>query len=145
MWLVTGLILLAGGALSASNIIVGKKPNAKELIDKLVPYQGWLGVIMFIYGVYWLIFRFIDIVRGISVVPVTGIVAILIIFSYLVLGFLLGFSLISKYALSKNEQAMAKGQEIRAKLAKYQGPLGLVAIAVGLYYIIFIGILHIFI
>ena len=63
MWLVTGLILLAGGALSASNIIVGKKPNAKELIDKLVPYQGWLGVVMFLYGIYWLIFDFIDFVR----------------------------------------------------------------------------------
>ena len=145
MWLVTGLILLAGGALSASNIIVGKKPNAKELIDKLVPYQGWLGVVMFLYGIYWLIFDFIDFVRVISVYPVTAIVAILVIFCYLILGFLLGFSLISKYALSKNEQAMAKGQEIRAKLAKVQGPMGLVAIVVGLYWIIFIGILHVLI
>ena len=145
MWLITGLVLLAGGALSASNIIVGKKPNAKELIDKLVPYQGWIGVVMFIYGIYWLIFDFIDFVRGISVVPVTAIIAILVIFCYLVLGFLLGFSLISKYDLSKNEQALAKGQEIRAKLAKFQGPLGLLAIAVGLYWIVFIGILHIFI
>ncbi len=46
-------------------------------------------------------------------------------------GFLLGFSLISKYALSKNEQAMAKGQQLRAKLLKIQAPLGLFAIVMG--------------
>jgi len=38
-----------------------------------------------------------------------------------------------QYALSKNEQALAKGQEIRGKLAKFQGPLGLIAIFVSIY------------
>mgnify|MGYP003572296303 FL=1 len=145
MWIMTGLLLLAGGALSASSIIVGKKPNAKELIDKLVPYQGWIGAVMFLYGVYWLITSFFPMVKMISVLPVTAIIAIMIIGCYLVLGFLLGFSLITKYALSKNEQAMAKGQEIRAKLAKVQGPLGIVAIVVGLYWILALNIFHILI
>lgn len=143
MWIATALILLAGGLLAAASIIVSRKPNAKELIDKLVPYQGWIGVVMFGYGIYWLVFDFIDIVRVISVMPVTAIVAICIIFCYLVLGFLLGFGLISKYVLSRNEQAMAKGKRMRVKLARVQGPIGLVAIVAGLYWLVPFGLLHV--
>ena len=38
-----GLITIAGGILAASALIIARKPNAKELIDKLTPYQGWIG------------------------------------------------------------------------------------------------------
>ena len=47
-----GLITIAGGTLAASGFIIGKKPNAKELIDKLVPYTGWIGILMFVWGVW---------------------------------------------------------------------------------------------
>ncbi len=59
-----------------------------------------------------------------------------------VAGNLLGFGLITKYALSKNEAAMEKGQAIRAKLSKFQGPLGIVAIVVAAY-ILIANIFHI--
>ncbi len=39
-----GLITIAGGILAASALIIARKPNAKQLIDKLTPYQGWIGV-----------------------------------------------------------------------------------------------------
>ena len=31
------------GVLGASNLIIAKKPDAKELIAKVAPYQGWIG------------------------------------------------------------------------------------------------------
>ena len=49
------------------------------------------------------------------------------------LGFLLGFGLITKYALSKNEQALARGQQLRGKLVVYQIPLGLIGIGLGIW------------
>ena len=49
MWIITVVLLLAGGLLGAANLIVAKKPNAKELIDKLTPYQGWIGVALVLW------------------------------------------------------------------------------------------------
>jgi hypothetical protein len=134
--LIAGLITIAGGILAASGVIIAKKPNAKELIDKLVPYQGWIGIVMFgwgiwevldtIHGLTWMshfLFRWIFLAA--STVADIGV------------GFLLGFGLITKYALSKNEQAMAKGQELRAKLVGVQVPLGFLAIGTGIGYILF--------
>ena len=50
MWIITTLVLLAGGLVGASNIIVAKRPNAKEVIDKLVPFQGVIGVVLLLWG-----------------------------------------------------------------------------------------------
>jgi len=52
----------------------------------------------------------------------------------LLVGFLLGFSVISKYVLNKSEIAKQKGQVIREKLMKIQVPLGFLAIVMGLLY-----------
>ncbi|MBW1809293.1 MAG: hypothetical protein JRJ87_13945 [Deltaproteobacteria bacterium] len=134
-------ILFCGGILSAANIIVGKKPNAKELIDKLVPYQGWIGAVMFLWGIWDFIYMF-NIIGAFSFMPVTVLVLVAATLTELVLGFLLGFGLITKYALSKSEAAMEKGQAIRAKLSKFQGPLGIVAIVIAAY-ILIANIFHI--
>jgi hypothetical protein len=58
--------------------------------------------------------------------------------SDLLVGFLLGFGLITHYALSKNEQAKAKGAAIREKLVGIQAPLGLVSIVLGAIYIVMV-------
>lgn len=131
---ITIAVMFCGGVLASANLIIAKKPDAKQLIDKLVPYQGWIGIAMFVWGIW----DVINVLRSgwfslISHMPLTVIVILVAVLVEVVLGFLLGFGLISKYALSKNEQAMAKGQEIRGKLAKFQGPLGLVAIFVAIY------------
>src|SRR5215470_7557295 len=50
MWIITSLILLAGGLLGAANLLIAKRPNARELIDKLVPFAGIIGIIMLLWG-----------------------------------------------------------------------------------------------
>ncbi len=42
MGIVTFAALLVLGVVSASNLIIARKPDAKELIAKLAPYQGWI-------------------------------------------------------------------------------------------------------
>jgi hypothetical protein len=56
----------------------------------------------------------------------------------LLVGFLLGFGLITHYALSRNATAMARGQQIRAKLMSIQAPLGALAVVMGALYIAFL-------
>ena len=123
--------MLAAGLLGAANLIVAKKPNAKELIDKLTPYQGWIGVVLVVWGV-------IDAIRVVRFLGAMSsgwmVIAILTALTELGLGFLLGYGLISKYVLSKSPQALEKGQLLRAKLAVYQGPLGLTAIVLAILF-----------
>ena len=59
------------------------------------------------------------------------------------LGFLLGFALITKYALSKSPEAMAKGELLRLKLVSIQIPLGLIGIGVGLWCLIASFLFHV--
>ncbi len=133
MWIITVAVLLAGGLLGAANLIIAKKPNAKELIDKLMPYQGWIGVLLVVWGVIDVI-RLVTSLGALSSAGIWMVIWILTPLTERGLGFLLGYGLISKYALSKNPQALEKGQQVRAKLAVYQGPLGLAAIAIAILY-----------
>ena len=133
--MITALILIIGGILAASGFIISKKPNAKELIDKLVPFQGWIGVILFIWGVVS-VFSLIGAIRWLSVYPIYWIIYLLVVVAELGLGFILGYGLIAKYALANNEAAAKKGEETLAKLVKIQAPLGFLGIALGVLYII---------
>ncbi|HTL32277.1 MAG TPA: hypothetical protein VL326_04090 [Kofleriaceae bacterium] len=44
------LLAILGGILATSNIIVAKRPDAKQLIDRLTPYQVFIGVGLVIVG-----------------------------------------------------------------------------------------------
>src|SRR5215468_594073 len=57
IFLLNIIALLAGGILAASGFIVAKKPNARELIDKLVPFQVLIGVAMLGLGVVNLLWQ----------------------------------------------------------------------------------------
>jgi len=131
--IITVVVLLLGGVLGAANLIVAKKPNAKELIDKLTPYQGWIGVVLVVWGL-WDVIGVLRTMAVLSAAPVWWLLYLVTTLTELGLGFLLGYGLISKYVLSRNPQAMQKGQELQAKLVVYQGPLGLVAIALAILF-----------
>ena len=129
-----GLITIAGGILAASGFIIKRKPNAQQLIDKLAPYQGWIGMLMFGWGVW----ETIHSVLGVSLLsshPLTWTFWTMSGVADLLVGFLLGFGLITHYALSKNPTAMARGQQIRTKLVGIQAPLGAFAVIMGTLYL----------
>ena len=124
------LLIIAAGILAASGLIIARKPNAAALIDKLAVYQGWIGVVLFFWGAW----RTISVLLHLgmfSVTPVLMLVVTVVSVLELVLGFLLGFGLITKWTLRGNTMAIARGQAIRQKLAVYQGTLGVVGIAAG--------------
>ena len=49
--MVAAIIAILGGLIAASSLIVSKKPNAKELLDKLAPFQGIIGVILLVSSI----------------------------------------------------------------------------------------------
>lgn len=132
--MIAAIITILGGVLASAGFFIARKPNAKELIDKITPYQGWIGIILFLWGVWQTISVVLNL-GWISTALIFWLIWVVVALSNLFVGFLLGFGLISKYALSKNEEAMAKGQQIRVKLMKFQIPLGFISIAVGLLFL----------
>lgn len=138
--MLAGLITIAGGILAASALIIARKPNAKELIDKLTPYQGWIGVGMFFWGIWGVI----DCIRNLgvlSIMPLFWVFWFACGIADLAVGFLLGFGLITKYTMGNNAAARARGSQIREKLAPYQGVFGLLAIAMGTLYLVWLYVL----
>jgi hypothetical protein len=130
-----GLITIAGGILAASALIIARKPNAKDIIDKIAPYQGWIGIVMAFWGV-WAVLDCIRHLQLVSSMPLFWTFWLVQGVADLAVGFLLGFGLISKYTLSKNAAAEARGRALRLKLAPYQGGLGVFAIVMGSLYIV---------
>ena len=122
------IIAILGGLIAASSLIIAKKPNAQELLDKLTPYQGWIGVVLLVWSI-----------RGIlgllSYFSIIFLIANAVMFT---VGFLLAYGLLSKYLLEKNETAKEKGQQLRAKLVKFQVPAGVILFALGVYSLIYI-------
>ena len=133
MWIVTIIVLLAGGLLGAANLIIARKPDARAMIEKLTPFQGWIGVILFIWGI-WDVINVLRSLSLLSAAPFWWLVYLVTALTELALGFLLGYALISKYALGGSPEAMEKGQQLRGQLAKYQGPLGVVAIVLAILF-----------
>ncbi len=130
--MLSAIIAIVGGLIAISSVIVAKKPNAAELLDKLTPFQGWIGLVLTFWGIW-------DIIQSLLNIGHIGLfwaIGLCIGLSEFIVGFLLAYGLISKYLLEKNETAKQKGQELRLKLTKYQIPAGFILIALGVLYIL---------
>ncbi|WP_372370742.1 hypothetical protein [Candidatus Uabimicrobium sp. HlEnr_7] len=117
--------LITLGVLGASNLIIAKKPNAKEVIEKIQPIQGWLGVVSAFYGAWALV----QVILNISLYSgISLILALASTGSLLVLGFLLGLGILKTFVKDST-----KLDELAIKLSPYQGTLGLVSIGLGVW------------
>ncbi|NMM48734.1 hypothetical protein [Marinigracilibium pacificum] len=133
--MIYGITLIVLGVLASPNLLLSKKPNAKEILDKITPYQGWIGLLFCIWGVWGLIQSILNI-SLLSHWPIWWITWFASSAVEAVLGFILGYGMINKLLLSKNEEAKRKGEQLLAKLAPVQGKLGLFGIIVGAWVIV---------
>ena len=133
MVLIATILGVVGGILAMSSMFVAKKPNAAELIDKLVPYQGYVGSTMAFWGV-WELFHAVTSLGMIGEAPLLWGFGTLMGIADLGVGTILGFGLISTYAFRGNAMALQKGQQIRQALVKFQVPLGGLAILTSIGY-----------
>lgn len=127
VWLQIILLFMAG-ILAISGLIVAKKPDAQQIIDKLVPFQALIGVGLMAVGIILLIqVGPIDTFKaagmGLQGMAVFGVVVVGI-----VLGFLFGMPQVAKW-LPGQSSAEAKAMELAQKLAAFQVLIGLVGLA----------------
>lgn len=133
--MIYGILLIVLGILAIPSLILSKKPDAKDLLDKITPYQGWIGCVFTFWG-FWGIISSVLNLGWLSIIPVYWVIYLLVALLEFSLGFIMGYSLITKYALSKNPTAAEKGEQLLAKLLPLQGKLGIVAIILGIVQII---------
>ncbi len=130
-----GISLILLSIIAVPSLLLSKKPNAKELLEKIEPYQGWIGLVFCFWGVWGIISAVLNI-GWLSVAPILWATYLAGNILSALLGFMLGIGLINKLFLSKNESAKAKAEELRSKIAPKQGKLGILGLAVGAWMIV---------
>jgi hypothetical protein len=132
-----GAWLIVLGILGASNLIIAKKPNAKELIGRFLPYQGWFGVASVFYGA-WELIGTVGAMGLMGVKPPFGLLVWILMLSnavlQIVLGFLLGIGVMKSFV--KNAEAQTRMDRTFTKMAPFQALLGLAAIGVGAAFLV---------
>ena len=131
MEFINALVLIVGGILAVSGLIVAKKPDAKQLLDKLMPYQAIIGVVLLALGVLNLL-RWLGnhLFAMISAVPLFGFTILAMIVTSILLGFMFGMPQIAKW-MPGDGGAEQKGMELSKKLAPFQVIIGLIGILAG--------------
>jgi hypothetical protein len=128
------LAVILAGLIAISGLIIARKPNAKQLLDKVTPYQAFLGVFLLVWGI-------IDFIRYLSWFgkwmahsTLLGIAALGYIGSEILLGFLLGFGLIAKWIPGEGA-AETRALELQKKVIAFQVPIGFIGIACALIFL----------
>jgi hypothetical protein len=140
MGFIAAIWMLVLGVLGAANIIIAKRPDAKEAIDKLRPYQGWIGLISALWGAWIVIFSVLHI-GWMSLAPLLWLTILAEGLLLISLGLLLGVGLMKSFI--KQPEATQSMDSMVTKLAPYQGKLGLVAIVLGIWGVIASLTMHI--
>jgi hypothetical protein len=131
--MVNGIWLAVLGMLGASGLIIARKPDAKEIIAKLAPYQGWIGAVSALWGAWGIVSAVLHL-SWIAHWPIywaTWLADSALLFS---LGLLLGVGVLKTFI--RNPQANARMDETIARLTPYQGRLGLAGIALGAWMVV---------
>lgn len=135
MGVVFALLLIVAGLLAAASLIIQKQPNARDLIAKIVPFQGIIGIILLL----WALINLIRVISYLSLIfqffPLTGILLVVTLLVSIALGFLLGYGLIAQYAL-KNTGAAGGGESALSKLTPIQVPLGILGVVLGIWMLV---------
>lgn len=133
MGLLTGLSLAILGVIASPNLVLSRKPNAKALLDGIVPYQGWIGAVCALLGTWGLINATLQI-GWLQSAPVWWCTYAGASLLELALGLLLGVGVLK--SLFKAQQAQDRMDQLIAKLAPKQGLLGVIGIGFGVWCIV---------
>jgi hypothetical protein len=128
--LLQGLWLVLLGALGASSL-VAKRETGRKALAALEPYQGWIGVISAVWGIWRLIVLLVFIRYGAGAWLISLAVAGLLI----CLGLVLGVGIIESFL--KDPSGRANFDKMVAKLTPYRQTLGVVAMVLGVISILY--------
>jgi hypothetical protein len=125
---INALVVILGGILAVSALIIANKPDARQLIDKLTPFQALIGVGMIALSVVNLL-RLLGVLTDMFKLNFMWALGIWCMFGAgVALGALFGMPQVVKW-IPGESNAEQKAMELSQKIAPFQVLLGLVAIA----------------
>jgi hypothetical protein len=125
------ILLLLGGVLALSGLIVAKHPSARRFIDRLVPFQVLIGVALLAAALYvTVVVGPISMLRALQYDAVPALALIGGVVSGIALGFCFGMPQIARWL--PGPSAGAKGIALSSKLAPYTMLFGAVAVGAAL-------------
>jgi hypothetical protein len=138
------LALILGALVCLSGFIIGKKPEAKQLFDKIAPYQGFLGVGLLAWGIWDLIHnvledfigdksRFGVLWSGSEKFMASTLLGYIV--CEILIGFMLGFGLIATWIPGEGA-AEKKAVLVQKKLLAFALPIGAVGIVLAILWLI---------
>lgn len=127
-----GIWLIILGALAVPNLIL-KKPELKPVLDKITPFQGWIGIVSALWGLWGLISSILNL-GLLGRAPIWWITLTADSALLAGLGILLGVGTAKTFI--KDEAAKARMDQTAAKIAPYQGTLGIAALALGAWCVV---------
>ena len=132
MRLVEPLLLVLCGFLGMSGLIIAKKPSAKELVNKLTPYQAIMGVVLLVWSIYWFFHIGPSLFFKLPSGGLPGLTAFFGIISGILLGFFFGMPQVAKW-IPGESNAETKALELSKKLAPFLTVLGIVGFVCGVF------------
>ncbi len=123
MYILAAITMIVLGILAAPGVILGRKA---DVVAKIAPFQGIIGVVGFLWGIWILIWTLIGI-KVIAYVPILWLTSLAVAIMMILLGFLLGYALIAKV------KTTGAGEAVKAKLSGLSGTLGIIAVALGVW------------
>lgn len=133
--MINAIVLIFISILVAPSLIVSREPNAQKYIDKLGPYQAWIGVIAVVWGLWEVLQTLIDIniidehlIWWLTRLAGTALIALN--------GFLLGYVKINKHFLSRTPEAKEKADSLMLKLKPASKLMAIIGIFGGLWMLI---------
>jgi len=147
MGFVNAIFLIILGALCIPSLIAQKSPNAKQILDKIVPFQGIYGIICLIWGIWILIQCILSL--GWFGLGILWLICWITWLGNAILniagGAILGWGMIQKSLLAKaSDDVKAKAEGSFAKLVAFQPKIGVFAIIFGIWVIVLEILLIIF-
>ena len=137
--IITAIVLIIGWILASYGLVIKKAPDLKKEYDKIIPYQGFVGLILLIMWIVDFINIF-NILWTFKSSVLIGLLWLATMFTKLILWFVLSFWLFTKYFVTaapkkkgkKSKKAEAdwiqKTNGIYNTLTNIQIPFGILAI-----------------
>jgi len=132
MWFVNVIALIVGGALAIPNLVLGKLPQAKDIMEKVTPFQSWIGIALLIWGVW-------DLISGLLIsrwVYSWGALTTIIMIAIFVIEIALGIILSMNFLKQQKGLPQDKLEQLEKTIVQFQVPLGIGGIIAGLFILI---------
>ena len=125
------LLLIFAGLFACYGLIIAQAPHLKDEFDKVIPFQGFVGILLILMGFYDLFFL-IGTIKLLQINLFFGVLALLTTTTKLILGFVLSYGLVTKYVLTAESDAKENTDKVYNTLIIAQVPFGILAILLGL-------------